>query len=64
LTTGAKRSAALQQDINPRRIALFGGSFDPNPQRSSRPVATRQRIARFNFDEIHFIPAQPPRRTN
>jgi len=43
---------------HPRRIAIFGGSFDPihNGHLSAARAADR----RFNFDEIHFIPASRP----
>src|SRR6267143_1066505 len=43
---------------DPRRIAIFGGSFDPihNGHLSAARAADR----RFNFDEIHFIPASRP----
>src|SRR4029077_20148765 len=43
---------------HPRRIAIFGGSFDPihNGHLSVARAADR----RFNFDEIHFIPASRP----
>jgi nicotinate-nucleotide adenylyltransferase len=51
----AHRTAAKHQ---PRRIALFGGSFDPihNGHLSVARAADR----RFNFDEIHFIAASRP----
>jgi len=51
----AHRTAAKH---HPRRIALFGGSFDPihNGHLSVARAADR----RFNFDEIHFIPASRP----
>lgn len=43
---------------HPRRIALFGGSFDPihNGHLSVARAADR----RFNFDELHFVPASRP----
>ena len=51
----AHRTAARH---HPRRIAVFGGSFDPihNGHLSVARAADR----RFNFDEIHFIPASRP----
>lgn len=53
--TQAHRTTAK---THPRRIALFGGSFDPihNGHLSVARAADR----RFNFDEIHFIPASRP----
>src|SRR3989449_11658786 len=43
---------------HPRRVAIFGGSFDPihNGHLSAARAADR----RFNFDELHFIPASRP----
>ena len=54
-TAQAYRTAAKH---HPRRIALFGGSFDPvhNGHLAVAHAADR----RFNFDEIHFIPASRP----
>jgi nicotinate-nucleotide adenylyltransferase len=54
-TAQAHRTAAKH---HPRRIALFGGSFDPihNGHLSVARAADR----RFNFDELHFIPASRP----
>jgi nicotinate-nucleotide adenylyltransferase len=54
-TAQAHRTAAKH---HPRRIALFGGSFDPihNGHLSAARAADR----RFNFDEIHFIAASRP----
>ena len=51
----AHRTAAKH---HPRRIAIFGGSFDPihNGHLSVARAADR----RFNFDELHFIPASRP----
>ena len=52
----AQRRAALH---HPRRIALFGGSFDPI--HNGHLAVARAADRRFNFDEIHFVPAsQPP----
>jgi nicotinate-nucleotide adenylyltransferase len=54
-TAQAHRTAAKH---HPRRIAIFGGSFDPihNGHLSVARAADR----RFNFDELHFIPASRP----
>jgi nicotinate-nucleotide adenylyltransferase len=54
-TAQAHRTAARH---HPRCIALFGGSFDPihNGHLSVARAADR----RFNFDELHFIPASRP----
>jgi nicotinate-nucleotide adenylyltransferase len=54
-TAQVQRTAAKHQ---PRRIALFGGSFDPI--HSGHLVVARSADRRFNFDEIHFIPASRP----
>src|SRR5437588_4970018 len=54
-TAQAHRTAAKH---HPRRIALFGGSFDPI--HSGHLVVARAADRRFNFDEIHFIPASRP----
>ncbi|HYL09521.1 MAG TPA: nicotinate-nucleotide adenylyltransferase [Candidatus Acidoferrales bacterium] len=43
---------------HPRRIALFGGSFDPVHE--GHLAVARAADRRFNFDEIHFIPASRP----
>jgi nicotinate-nucleotide adenylyltransferase len=51
----AHRTAAKH---HPRRIALFGGSFDPI--HSAHLSVARAADRRFNFDEIHFIPASRP----
>jgi nicotinate-nucleotide adenylyltransferase len=51
----AHRTAAR---LHPRRIALFGGSFDPI--HSGHLSVARTADRRFNFDEIHFIPASRP----
>jgi nicotinate-nucleotide adenylyltransferase len=54
-TAQAHRTAAKH---HPRKIAIFGGSFDPihNGHLSVARAADR----RFNFDELHFIPASRP----
>jgi nicotinate-nucleotide adenylyltransferase len=53
--TTAHRTAAK---LHPRRIALFGGSFDP--VHAGHVAVARAADRRFNFDEIHFIPAGRP----
>jgi len=54
-TAQAHRTAAKH---HPRRIALFGGSFDPI--HAGHLAVARAADRRFNFDEIHFIPASRP----
>ena len=54
-TAQAHRTAAKH---HPRRIALFGGSFDPI--HTGHLAVARAADRRFNFDEIHFIPASRP----
>jgi nicotinate-nucleotide adenylyltransferase len=54
-TAQAQRTAAKHQ---PRRIALFGGSFDPI--HTGHLAVARAADRRFNFDEIHFVPASRP----
>src|SRR6266480_1486393 len=56
LTTAQAHRTAAKHHL--RRIAIFGGSFDPihNGHLSAARAADR----RFNFDEIHFIPASRP----
>jgi nicotinate-nucleotide adenylyltransferase len=54
-TAQAHRTAAK---YHPRRIALFGGSFDPI--HNGHLAIARAADRRFNFDEIHFIPASRP----
>ena len=55
-TAQAQRSTAAKHQ--PRRIALFGGSFDPI--HNGHLAVARAADRRFNFDEIHFIPASRP----
>ena len=48
---------------HPRRIALFGGSFDPI--HNGHLAVARAADRRFNFDEVHFIPSsRPPHKRN
>src|SRR6516162_4383557 len=54
-TAQAHRTAAKH---HPRGIALFGGSFDPI--HAGHVAVARAADRRFNFDEIHFIPASRP----
>ena len=54
-TAQAHRTAAKHQ---PKRIALFGGSFDPI--HAGHLAVARAADRRFNFDEIHFVPASRP----
>ena len=54
-TAQAHRTAAKHQ---PKRIALFGGSFDPI--HAGHVAVARAADRRFNFDEIHFVPASRP----
>jgi nicotinate-nucleotide adenylyltransferase len=54
-TAQAHRTAAKH---HPRRIALFGGSFDPI--HTGHLAVARAADRRFNFDEIHFIAASRP----
>jgi nicotinate-nucleotide adenylyltransferase len=54
-TAQAQRTAAKH---HPRRIALFGGSFDPI--HSGHLAVARAADRKFNFDEIHFVPASRP----
>jgi nicotinate-nucleotide adenylyltransferase len=56
LTTAQAHRIAAK--LHPRRIALFGGSFDPI--HSGHLGVARAADRRFNFDEIHFIPASRP----
>jgi nicotinate-nucleotide adenylyltransferase len=54
-TAQAHRTAAKH---HPRRIALFGGSFDPI--HNGHLAVARAADRRFNFDEIHFVAASRP----
>jgi nicotinate-nucleotide adenylyltransferase len=54
-TAQAHRTAAKH---HPRRIAVFGGSFDPI--HNGHLAIARAADRRFNFDEIHFIAASRP----
>jgi nicotinate-nucleotide adenylyltransferase len=56
LTTAQAHHIASKH--HPRRIALFGGSFDPI--HNGHLAVARAADRRFNFDEIHFIPAGRP----
>jgi nicotinate-nucleotide adenylyltransferase len=58
-TAQAHRTAARH---HPRRIALFGGSFDP--VHNGHLAVARAADRRFNFDEVHFITSShPPHKT-
>ncbi|MBZ5539305.1 MAG: nicotinate-nucleotide adenylyltransferase [Acidobacteriia bacterium] len=54
-TPQAQRTAARQ---HPRRIAIFGGSFDP--VHNGHLAIARAADRRFTFDELHFVPASRP----
>lgn len=43
---------------HPRRVAIFGGAFDPI--HNGHLAIARAADRRFNFDEIHFVPASRP----
>jgi len=56
LTTALAHRTAVRH--HPKRIALFGGSFDPI--HNGHLAVARAADRRFNFDEIHFIAASRP----
>jgi nicotinate-nucleotide adenylyltransferase len=56
LTTPTTQRTALRHQ--PRRIALFGGSFDPIHSGHLTVACAADR--RFNFDEVHFVVAGRP----
>jgi nicotinate-nucleotide adenylyltransferase len=58
LTTAQAHAHRTAAKHHPRRIALFGGSFDPI--HNGHVAVARSADRRFNFDEIHFIPASRP----
>lgn len=59
MTTAQLHRTALRH--HPRKIALFGGSFDPI--HNGHLAVARAADRRFNFDQIHFIPSsRPPHR--
>ena len=56
MTTAQAHRTAVKH--HPRRIALFGGSFDPIHH--GHLAVARAADRRFNFDEINFIPSSRP----
>jgi nicotinate-nucleotide adenylyltransferase len=58
LTTAQAHAHRTAAKHHPRRIALFGGSFDP--VHNGHLAVARSADRRFNFDEIHFVPASRP----
>ncbi len=56
MTTAQAHRTAVKH--HPRRIALFGGSFDPI--HNGHLAVARAADRSFNFDEIHFIPSSRP----
>ena len=60
MTTTQAHQTAVRH--HPRRIAIFGGSFDPI--HNGHLIVARAADRRFNFDEIHFVAAsRPPHKT-
>jgi nicotinate-nucleotide adenylyltransferase len=58
LTTAHAQAQRTATKHHPRRIAVFGGSFDPI--HNGHLAVARAADRRFNFDEIHFVPASRP----
>lgn len=54
----AARTIARRPRAGARKIALFGGTFDPIHE--GHLAVARAAERRFHFDEIHFIPAAHP----
>jgi nicotinate-nucleotide adenylyltransferase len=58
LTTAQAQAHRTAAKHHPRRIALFGGSFDPI--HNGHLAVARAADRRFNFDEVNFIAASRP----
>ena len=58
MTTAQAQAHRTAAKHHPRRIALFGGSFDPI--HNGHLAVARAADRRFNFDQIHFVPASRP----